>query len=175
MKIKIIDKNGFFDNLEFFRKNLGLCFNYDDIEYLKKVDESVTNETLTQKCEEVCERVFNSYKKYFEKEDLESFVVIACDDEKIYALVTFEREKDSVWYIDAVTSRIEARRKGLASLCLKKGIEKIQSNCCLHVRKDNLPAISLYRKLGFVKNDKPIFDVENSYFLVKNYEKKWEQ
>lgn len=61
-----------------------------------------------------------------------------------------------------IGTKNEFKRMGLASILIEKLIQKAKSNnikTWLEVRKDNLPAINLYKKLGF----KEIFERKNYY------------
>lgn len=181
MEIKIIKKKEFFENLEFFKSNLGLAYNYDNLECLKEYDATVTNETLQEKCNEVCEKVFNGFKKCFEEADYDIFLAIACGDGGICSVASFEREAGEDWYIDAVTTRIGYRGRGLATKVLCAGLKELKSRCTLHVNKNNTIAFNLYKKLGFVvsqgtnpKNAENQY-LKNSFFMVKEYAKDLEK
>ena len=52
-------------------------------------------------------------------------------------------------YVTNVAVLPDFRRQGIAEMLIKKQLENDMNFISLEVRKSNLPAISLYKKLGF--------------------------
>ena len=175
MEIRVITKKEFFENENFFRKNLGLAYNYDRLDELKKVDASTTNENLQEKCQEVCEKTFNSFKKCFTMPDYDIFLAIATEDGRICSIASFEKEPNKPWYIDAVSTRVECRKRGFATKVISAGIAKLKDTCVLHVDKNNEVAFNLYKRLGFELSIDDDPKMQNSFYLVKTYGKPLEK
>ena len=154
MEIKIIDKDEFFKDIDFFHKNLGYVFNFHP------------------KHQKMFDGVLNGFSKFFNQPE-NCFLVMACDNDKIYSLATFEKYENS-WLIDSMSTRQEFQRQGLATKVLKAGMNHIKGDFCLHVKKDNLPALKLYKKLGFCVDIKHPYQFEESFFMTK-IEKKLEK
>lgn len=154
MEIKIVHKDEFFKNQDFFHKNLGYVFNFHP------------------KHQKMFDGVLNGFSKFFNEQE-KNFLVMACDDEKIYSLVTFEKY-ENFWLIDSMTTRQEFQRQGLATKLLKCGMKYVKGDFCLHVNKNNLPALNLYKKLGFEIDSKHHCQFEESFFMTK-IEKKLEK
>lgn len=147
MEIKIVNKDEFFKNQDFFHKNLGFVFNFKP------------------KHKKMFDGVFNGFSNFFNQQD-ECFIVMACDKDKIYSLVTFERY-ENFWLIDSMSTRKEFQQQGLATNILKYGMNYFKGDFCLHVNKDNLPAFNLYKKLGFSVDKKHPYQFEQSFFMTK--------
>lgn len=153
MEIKIVKKDDYFQNTEFFKENLGYVFNMDN------------------KPKQVYDSMFNGFARVYDYKD--NYLVIACDEKHIYSIASFEFE-DGVWMIDSVSTREEFRGKGLASKVLKAGMMQKNVDFNLHVAKDNLPAYNLYKKLGFEIDPSHPKQLEGSFFMTK-IEKKLEK
>ena len=147
MEIKIVNKDEFFNNAEFFKKNLGYVFNID------------------KKLSKVYDSMFNGFSRVYNNAD--NFLVIACDDKRIYSIASFEFE-DGIWMIDSVSTREEFRGQGLATKVLKAGIEQKKVDFCLHVDKNNTVAFNLYKKLGFEIDPTHPRQLEGSFFMAKS-------
>ena len=147
MKIKIVKKDDYFKNAEFFKQNLGYVFNMD------------------RKLVKVYDSMFNGFAKVFNAED--NFLVIACDENHIYSIASFECE-DGIWMIDSVSTREEFRGKGLATKVLKAGMMQKNIDFNLHVAKTNAPAFNLYKKLGFKINSTHPYQLDGSFFMTKS-------
>ena len=149
MEIKIVYKEEFFKNAEFFKKNLGFVFN------------------ISNGLPKVYSLMFDGFSKMFSNED--NFLVIACDDKRIYSIASFEFE-EGVWMIDSVSTREEFRGKGLATKVLKAGIKQKKVDFSLHVNKNNTVAFNLYKKLGFKINSTHPYQLDGSFFMTKSQE-----
>ena len=80
-----------------------------------------------------------------------------------YAKVLILKEKDKVIgyiYYSDIYERVEInqfeienihRNSGKGNLLLKEMIDKVNKDITLEVREDNVPAIKLYEKQGFIK------------------------
>ena len=147
MEIKIVNKDEFFNNAEFFKKNLGYVFNID--KKLSKVHDSM----------------FNGFSRVYNYAD--NFLVIACDDKRIYSIASFEFE-DGIWMIDSVSTREEFRGKGLATKVLKAGMRYKNTDLFLHVDRNNTVAFNLYKKLGFEIDPTHPRQLEGSFFMTKS-------
>ncbi len=53
-------------------------------------------------------------------------------------------------YLDSLAVRADSRGKGIATALMKEAFDP-EKSIFLEVRKSNLPAISLYKKLGFIQ------------------------
>ena len=146
MEIKVIRETEFFKNQDFFRQNLGYVFNMD------------------KRLQKIYNSMFNGFSKVFDNKN--NFLVIACDDKRIYSIASFEYE-DGVWMIDSVSTREEFRGKGLATKVLKAGIAQKKVDFSLHVKKENTVAFNLYKKLGFEINPTHPKQLEGSFFMTK--------
>ena len=147
MEIKIVNKEEFFKNAEFFKKNLGFVFN------------------ISNGLPKVYSLMFDGFSKMFSNED--NFLVIACDENHIYSIASFECE-DGIWMIDSVSTREEFRGKGLATKVLKAGMMQKNIDFNLHVAKTNAPAFNLYKKLGFEIDPTHPKQLEGSFFMTKS-------
>ncbi len=69
------------------------------------------------------------------------------------SIVPFRRKKQNIILLANIAVHPDYRRKGIASQLTRKGIAEAQQRGAdalwLHVEKDNLGAIELYKKLGF--------------------------
>ena len=147
MKIKIVNKEEFFKNAEFFKKNLGFVFN------------------ISNGLPKVYSLMFDGFSKMFSNEH--NFLVIACDDKRIYSIASFEFE-DGVRMIDSVSTREEFRGKGLATKVLKAGMRYKNTDLFLHVNRNNTVAFNLYKKLGFEIDPTHPRQLEGSFFMAKS-------
>lgn len=99
-------------------------------------------------------------------------ICMVCSTDCTLGLIAFyANNKDSgTAYITSLLVNENQRGKGIASALVKKAeelsVSKGFTRMKLEVRKDNLPAISLYKKLGYV------FDGEKteSLYMCKNIE-----
>ena len=99
------------------------------------------------------------------KNDLEStntIYLILFNNENIIGYIGLELLVDHA-DITGIAILSEYRKKGLASYLLNTAIEKCRKmnldNIFLEVRTSNLPAINLYKKLGFKK-----ISIRNNYY-----------
>jgi ribosomal-protein-alanine N-acetyltransferase len=99
------------------------------------------------------------------KNDLEStntIYLVLLDNESIIGYIGLEPLVDHA-DITGIAVLNEYRKKGLASYLLNTAIEKCREinldNIFLEVRTSNLPAINLYKKLGFKK-----ISIRNNYY-----------
>lgn len=73
--------------------------------------------------------------------------------------------------IDSIAVKKEARRKGLAERLIKEAFKDIKADIFLEVRVSNLPARSLYKKLGFkeyrIRKDYYLNPCEDAVLMVK--------
>lgn len=99
------------------------------------------------------------------KNDLEStntIYLVLLDNENIIGYIGLELLVDHA-DITGIAILSEYRKKGLASYLLNTAIEKCREmnldNIFLEVRTSNLPAINLYKKLGFEK-----ISIRNNYY-----------
>lgn len=76
-------------------------------------------------------------------------------------------------YISAVCVPVEYQRQGYGSEIMNYGLTLLKQRCshvALEVKEDNIPAIRLYKKLGFTFSNKLInFRCENNCFYNKNH------
>ena len=150
--IYIIDKEKYFKNLNFFKKNIGFVYNLDDFDSLKNLvagryDLTQDNfETIKNK---MYNSIFNEILDNFVELGDKYFISIAADDKKIYSIACFMQKDDGHWFIDGVETYIGSRKKGFATDVLKKGLNTVSTLSCLRVDKNNKNAINLYKKLGF--------------------------
>ena len=147
MEIKIVNKDDFFKNAEFFKKNLGYVFN------------------ISSKLPKIYDSMFNGFSRAYNYAN--NFLVIACDDNRIYSIASFEFE-DGIWMIDSVSTREEFRGKGLATKVLKAGMKQKNVAFSLHVNTKNTPAFNLYKKLGFEIDATHPRQLEGSFFMTKS-------
>lgn len=180
MKIKIIDKQKFFERAEFFKQNLGFVYNFDDYEHLKQsYQDELTPENFEDTSQIAYENVFNGYVDAF-IEAKNRFLVIAEENDKIYSIATFEQvepeagDNFEMWFISGVTTRHTHRRQGFSQSVLKTGIKKVKSVCYFTVHKENQNAIALYEKLGFQKMKRKNLENEKTSktYLMAHFPKK---
>ena len=147
MEIKIVNKDEFFNNAEFFKKNLGYVFN------------------INKRLPKIYDLMFNGFSRVYNYKD--NFLVIACDNKRIYSIASFEFE-DGIWMIDSVSTREEFRGKGLATKVLKAGMKQKKVDFSLHVNKNNTVAFNLYKKLGFEIDSTHPKQLDGSFFMTKS-------
>lgn len=168
MKIIKVDKNFFDNNADFFKENLGFVYGYDTEEGLKKLNKKFNKKTFENVKKETFENIYNGHIKFFDNN--ENFLIIACENNKIYSIASFEILNNN-WYLDGMCTRFEKRHCGLATQVLKEGLKHLNKTVLLHVDKDNLTAQALYEKFGFKPEHKIKLDfAQNSLLMSKNME-----
>lgn len=123
----------------------------------------------------------------FYKTHKNNFIVIAKENDNILSVVRFEYKysidnldmKNKV-LITGLATLEDFRNRGIASKVLQKGIGKVLKDTpsfqiCLGVNKDNVNAINLYKKLGFIIEENEQ-DIDLPYFnknfqIFMHYEK----
>ncbi len=75
--------------------------------------------------------------------------LVAVDSEEIAGYIAASEILDEQ-YLDSLAVRADYRGKGIATKLMKAAFDP-QKSIYLEVRKSNLPAISLYKKLGFTE------------------------
>jgi len=107
-------------------------------------------------------RIFLGLAKLFGKEPVK-FLVAQVDNRVVGATMVTKRKK--VGYISTVMVHPDYRRKGTARKLMKNALEHIQKKkmekAVLHVVSTNVPAKSLYTKLGFKEFEKIMYLVRN--------------
>lgn len=142
MEIKKISYEDFMKNINFFKKNLAFLYDFYNWPINKEKSK-----------EEIENGIFEPFAKTLTENKENGFMVVAVENEKLYSSVLFTLEKDNIWYMDSVYTEYSKRKQGLATKIIEFGLKQISGKCFLHVSVDNTPAISLYEKLGFKKDD----------------------
>jgi len=107
-------------------------------------------------------RIFLGFSKLFGKEPIE-FLVAEVNKRLVGTTIVNNRGK--VGYISTVMVHPTYRRKGIARKLVKNALDYIQKKkmekAVLHVVSTNVPAKSLYTKLGFKEFEKTMYLVGN--------------
>ncbi|MCD7784312.1 MAG: ribosomal protein S18-alanine N-acetyltransferase [Oscillospiraceae bacterium] len=75
--------------------------------------------------------------------------LVAVDEEKVVGYIAASEVLDEQ-YLDSLAVREDCRGQGVATSLMKAAFD-IEKTVYLEVRKSNLPAINLYKKLGFTQ------------------------
>jgi ribosomal protein S18 acetylase RimI-like enzyme len=128
---------------------------------------------LWRGCPDKYEDGFIWWKNLFiSKKVNNNFVVIADETSDIHDCIShvvfFQSSDDSSkWLISNLKTFTPFRRNGIAYIMLSTGIEKIKSiggeKIYAFIDRENVPSINLHIKLGFVKQEKEVFDGFNQY------------
>jgi len=192
---KIIDKKTFCDNEEFFRKNLGFVYNYDDFKSLENLTTgryTLTKENFEEIKNKFYDSTFKEIKDNFD--DPNYFLSIAImpikldgekeEQPKIVSIAQFSKYCEFLdimlkngYFVDGVETYLYERRKGIAKEVIKNGLEQIKKqDVYLQTWPENKAAINLYKNFGFkpyVGEDlKPVNDKHIILKLDKIYNKK---
>jgi len=112
-------------------------------------------------------RIFLGFSKLFGKEPFKMFV--AEIDRRVVG-TTMVTKQGKVGYISSVMVHPTYRRKGIARKLMTSALDYIQkkmNKAVLHVVSMNVPAKSLYAKLGFKEFEKIAYLVGNIDYLLK--------
>lgn len=104
------------------------------------------------------------------------------------SLVPFRHHHKKIYLLANIAVLPEHRRKGIAYSLIEKAIQHIREkkikNVWLNVRADNVGAIDLYKKLGFVETDKratwqndlSVFDanLQSDFLITKRHARDWQ-
>lgn len=172
--IKLIFKDDFLNDLDFFKANIGYVYNLDNFENLKNI---VGNRySLNKENFEIIKRkmyisLFNEIYDNFLELDKNYFLSVEISNNRVNSIANFFRRPDGHWYIDGVETQIQSRNKGLATKVIEKGIEQIDGAICLQVYDTNLIAYSIYKKLGFKlanKKQQKLENIDDRLLLIKD-------
>lgn len=129
----------------------------EDIEYVKKAKlYSIFNYADNLPKEEVLK--INLYVENNIPIEIFNYKIVKSDNEKIGCLLVTKKDDDT--FLDEIYLEEEYRNKGIGTSIIKD-ILKANSPVCLWVYKNNINAISLYKKLNF----EILNETEDRYYM----------
>lgn len=181
MKLQIIDRKNFFKNKSFFKNNLGFVYNYDDKNSLKNAicyDVTIDDSNFTIVRKKAYEDIYEQTLKNFDG-DIKFYLAIAIIENKICSIARLLKADNKPWFVLGVETNINFRNRGLAKKVMGKIFSFVEKTNCsqiyLSTWKNNIPAINLYKGLGYTATENNIdlkcyddINFNNNILFLKN-------